>query len=318
MRAAVVTQVGEPPRPSEMEPPARGDGRALVEVRAAALNPIEVRVAAGRFERTPQVPYVPGLEGTGTVLEADGVPAGTRVRFEAHLPGFGSNGALAEVAAAEAESLVELPDEADDAVAAALGVVGITAWMALERGHLREGEAVLVLGATGAVGQAALQLAKLAGAGRVVAAGRSAERLRRAEELGADATVELTADGLTDAVREAAGGGVDLVVDPLWGAPAMAALGAATPGGRLVNVGQAAGTGVELPLAAIRNRGLSIIGLSSGWAPLEVKRAAYRRVLEHAVAGRLVVDHEVVPLDDVAAAWERQAASPGAKLVIRP
>jgi NADPH:quinone reductase-like Zn-dependent oxidoreductase len=317
MRAAVVEAVGSPPAAAEAGEPARGDGAALVAVRAVPLNPVEIRVAAGRHPRQPQPPYVPGLEGAGTVTESARLPSGTRVRFEAAaLPGFGAQGTLAERAAVPEESLVELPDAVGDELGAALGVVGITALLALERAAPAGGERVLVLGATGAVGQMAVQLAKLMGAGRVVGAGRSAERLEHVRELGADGVVKLGNADLTEAFEQAAGGQLDVVIDPLWGEPAMAALRAIATEGRLVNVGQSAGTEVRLPLEIVRNRQGAIHAISSGWTALERKAAAYRRLVEHVAEGNLTVDLEVVPLDDVAEAWERQDASPGRKLVI--
>lgn len=317
MRAAVVEAVGSPPTPSEADDPVRDDGSALVAVEAAPLNPVEIRVAAGRFPRRAEPPYVPGLEGAGTVLESARIAPGTRVRFEgAALPGFGAQGTLAERVAVPEESLVELPDDVGNDLAAALGVVGITALLALERAAPVGGERVLVLGATGAVGQMAVQLAKLMGVGRVVGAGRSAERLQQVRELGANEVVELGAGDLTEAFEQAAGGQLDIAIDPLWGEPAMAALRAIATEGRLVNVGQAAGTDVHLPLEIVRNRQGAIHAISSGWTGLERKAAAYRRLLEHAAGGRLTVNREVVALDDVAAAWERQEASPGMKLVI--
>ena len=317
MRAAVIEAVGSPPTPAEVNEPVRAEGTALVAVEAAPLNPVEIRVAAGRHPRRAQPPYVPGLEGVGTVIESARLEPRTRVRFESNaLPGFGAHGTLAERAAVPEESLTELPDEVGDDLAAALGVVGITALLALERAAPAGGERVLVLGATGAVGQAAVQLAKLFGAGRVVGAGRSAERLERVRELGADQVVELGDGDLAEAYEQAAGGQLDIVIDPLWGEPAMAALRAIATEGCLVNVGQSAGTEVRLPLEIVRNRQGAIHAISSGWTGLERKASAYRRLVEYAVAGRLTVDRDVVPLDDVAHAWERQEESPGRKLVI--
>jgi NADPH:quinone reductase len=318
MRAAVVEEVGSPPAPGDVDEPVRAAGTALVAVEAAPLNPVEIRVAAGRHPRRAQPPYVPGLEGVGKVVESARVPPGRRVRFEGPaLPGFGAQGMLAERAAVPEASLVELPDQADDDLAAAVGVVGITALLALERAAITGGERVLVLGATGAVGQMAVQLAKVMGAARVVAAGRNAEHLERARELGADEVVELGGGGdLTDAFEKAAGGPLDIVIDPLWGEPAMAALRAIATKGRLVNVGQSAGTDVRLPLEVVRNRQGAIHAISSGWTELGRKADAYRTVLDHAVSGRLTVDREVVPLGAVADAWQRQDASPGKKLVI--
>jgi NADPH2:quinone reductase len=337
MRAAVVEAVGSPPAAAEVDEPVREPGSALVAVAAAPLNPVEIRVAAGRHPRRAEPPYVPGLEGAGTVIESDRLPAGTRVRFESPaLPGFGARGTLAERAAVPEESLAELSDDVEADVAAALGVVGITALLALERAAPVEGARVLVLGATGAVGQMAVQLARAMGAVRVVGVGRSAERLERVRELGADDIVKLdggdvvelgtqvgagapggTGGGdLADAFEQAAGGQLDVVVDPLWGEPAMAALMVIATEGRLVNVGQSAGTDVRIPLETVRNRQGTLHAISSGWTPLERKLAAYGRLLEHLRAGRLEVDREVVPLDEVGAAWQRQAASPGKKLVI--
>jgi NADPH2:quinone reductase len=316
MLAAVVEQIGRPPRPGEVDAPRRGADEALVAVHAASLNPIEVRIAAGRFARPAQPPYVPGLEGAGTVVEADAHEPGRRVRVEGRLPGFGASGTLAQLVAVPEAALVELPDGVDDATAAALGTVGITAELALDRARLAEGESVLVLGATGAVGQMAVQLARLHGAGRVVAAGRSAERLARARELGADAAVELAESTAEEALRDAAGGPIDVVIDVLWGRPAMAALGALATEGRLVNVGESAGTDVQVALGPLRNKQGAILTLSSGWSPLEVKLRAYRKVLDHVANGRVTVDHERVPLAEIESAWERQAGSPGKKLVI--
>jgi NADPH:quinone reductase len=317
MRAAVVEAVGSPPTPSEVDEPVADDRGALVAVEAAPLNPVEIRVAAGGHPRRAEPPYVPGLEGVGRVVESERVPPGRRVRFEGPaLPGFGAQGTLAERAAVPEETLVELPDEADGELGAAIGVVGITALLALDRAAPVDGRRVLVLGATGAVGQMAVQLARLMGAGRVVGAGRNAERLARVRELGADQAVELGDGDPTDAFERAAGGPLDIVIDPLWGEPAMAALWAIATEGRLVNVGQSAGADVRVPLENVRNRQGAIHAISSGWTALERKADAYRRVLDLALAGDLTVDRDVVPLDEVAAAWERQARSPGRKLVI--
>jgi NADPH:quinone reductase len=317
MRAAVVEAVGSPPAAGEVEEPAPDAQSALVEVEAVPLNPVEIRVAAGRHPKEAQPPYVPGVEGVGRVVESARIPPGRRVRFEsAALPGFGSNGTLAELAAVPEESLAVLPDEAPTDLAAALGVVGITALLAIERAVPEAGERVLVLGATGAVGQVAVQLAKLLGAGRVIGAGRDAGRFQDILDLGADAMVDLGEGDLSAAFEEAAGGPLDIVIDPLWGEPAMAALRVLATEGRLVNVGQSAGTDVRIPLEVVRNRQGAIHAISSGWTGLARKASVYDRLLDYALTGHLTVAREVVPLEEVGAAWERQDASPGRKLVI--
>ena len=135
---------------------------------------------------------------------------------------------------------------------------------------------MLVLGASGVVGQIGVQAARLLGASRVVAATRSEEGLARARELGADATVPLDGAGdLPQALRDAGDGGYDVVLDPVWGEPAAAALQAMNPRGRLVQLGASAGQSASLASATIRGRLLTILGHANFGAPPDVKRAAY-------------------------------------------
>ena len=315
MRAAVVREVGSTPEPGELPDPQRANGEALLEVRTAALNPIDVAIAAGRFYAgPPQVPYAPGREGVGVVREADGVAQGTRVRFERDA-GYGANGSVAELVVVDESALVPLPDEADDAVAASLGVAGLAAWLALEKANV-DGATVVVLGATGAVGQVAVQGAKLHGARRVVAAARNADALERVRAFGADALVPIGDGDLTAALWEAADGEIDAVIDPLWGEPAIAALKALRLGGRLVHLGTSAGLEATVPSAQLRGNNLSIIGHSNLTTPNETKARAYRELLDHAIAGRLRVELDVFPLDRVADAWREQASSPHRKIVV--
>jgi NADPH2:quinone reductase len=237
--------------------------------------------------------------------------------FERPLPPYGS---FAERALIDPQATYAVPEGLDPAQAVVFGIAGLAGWLALEyRARLREGETVLVLGAGGVVGQVAVQAAKLLGAGRVVAAARSEDRLRRASEQGADATVQIGAvDDLAEAFREASGGGVDVVVDPVWGEPAVAALVAMNVRGRLVQLGQSAGAEATVPSAAIRGKTLDVLGHTNFAVSVEDKRVAYERMAKHAAAGELSVEVERVPLEDVASAWERQRSSPGVKLVIIP
>ncbi|TML69151.1 MAG: zinc-binding dehydrogenase [Actinobacteria bacterium] len=316
MRAAVVRGLGEAPQLGELPDAERGSGEALVEVRAAALNPIDIAIAAGRFHAgPPHVPYAPGREGVGLVRDSARVAAGTRVRFERDV-GYGANGSLAELIAVDDDALIPLPDGVADEVAAALGIAGLAAWLALEKAAIPPGGTVIVLGATGAVGQVAVQGAKLFGAQRVVAAGRDAQALGRARALGADATVELSGD-IASSLLEAAGGEVDAVIDPLWGEPAVAALRTLRVGGRLVHLGTSAGLEAVVPSAAVRAKNVTIVGHSNLTTPHDKKRQAYGELLDHIVAGRLDVDFEVFPLDRIDAAWQAQASSPHRKLVVR-
>jgi NADPH:quinone reductase-like Zn-dependent oxidoreductase len=312
MRAAVLPAHGAVPEAGTFEDPTPAEGQEAVSVLAGGLNPVDIRIAQGNFpadQRDP--PYVPGKEGVGTLDD------GTRVYFDPSVPPFGSYAERTLIAAA---SGFAVPDGLDDGVAVALGIAGLAAWLALEwRGELEDGETVLVLGASGVVGQIAVQAARILGAGRVVAAARSADGLARAEELGADATVRIEEGGdLTAAIREAAGGGIDLTVDPVWGAPAVAAIGALNRFGRHVQLGQSAGAEATLTSAAIRTKPVSIIGHTNYAADEARRRAAYQRMAEHAAAGEIAVDVERVPLADVADAWRRQGESPNRKLVIVP
>lgn len=314
MRAAVLRAYGSAPEVGEFDDPSAGDGQAVVEMLAAGLNPVDLRRASGSFYGgSPPLPSVAGSEGVGRLED------GSIVYFGSAVEPFGS---YAERALIDPEVTYPVPEELDPALAVALGIAGLAAWLSLEwRAELREGETVLVLGASGVVGLLAVQVARLLGARWVVAAARSSDGLRRAVEHGADATVELgdrSVEELSSAMRELAGGGVDVVVDPLWGEPGAAAIGALNPRGRLVQLGESAAASTDLSSAAIRGRNAAILGHTSMLTPREVKREAYTRMCEHAAAGRLDCEVERVALDDAPAAWGRQAGSPNRKLVIVP
>ncbi|ADB52458.1 quinone oxidoreductase family protein [Conexibacter woesei] len=314
MNAAVVEEYGTP-RYRAFEEPVAGEGQLVVEVEAAGLNPVDQAKAAGRFYsgRAP-LPFVAGGEGAGIVA------GGRRVYFDAPVAPFGS---MADRSLVNAADAIDVPDGVEPALAVAVGIAGLAAWLPLAwRAQLQPGETVLVLGATGVVGCIAVQAAKLLGAARVVAAGRNEQALARAAALGADATVRLDAsegDDLTAAFREAAGGGVDVVIDPLWGEPAVAALGALGDGGRLIQIGQSAGATATFPSAIVRGKLAEIRGHTNFLAPHDVKVAAYRTLAEHAAAGRITVEIEAAPLSEVATVWERQqAGGHGKKLVLVP
>jgi len=306
VRAAVIPAVGSAPQYVEDRPePAGGD---IAEVTAAPLNPVDLSIAAGRFYAgPPNAPYVPGTEGVGRL------PDGRRVWFETGA-GYLGDGSMAERAPVHEDRAVELPDGVGDSVAGCLGVAGIAAWVPLEhRARVQAGETVLVLGATGIVGGIGVQAARLLGAGRVIAAGRDRERLERVE---ADAHVQLPATA--DALREAAGGDIDVVLDPLWGEHAATATEAMGINGRLVMLGQSGGQQATLDAGIVRGKALHILGHGNAVTPPEVKYGAFRTMCEHAAAGRLAVEYEEIALDRVAEAWERQASSPHVKLILVP
>jgi NADPH:quinone reductase-like Zn-dependent oxidoreductase len=312
MRAAILREYDATPELGEFDDPTPRDGYEPADVLAATLNPVDLRKAAGVFPLAPKppLPSVAGWEGVARLGDR-------RVYFADPVPPYG---ALAEKTLLDPSAVYDVPDGVDEGVALALGIAGLAGWLALEwSARLREGETVLVLGATGTVGQVAVQAAKLLGAGRVVAAGRSKEGLERAAELGADATVALgEADDLVEAFKEASGGGIDVTVDPLWGEPAVAAIKAANRFGRHVALGQSAAVEATIASPDVRNKALSIVGHTNYAIPREDQRAAYERMAGHAAAGELTADYERVPLEDAPAAWERLRSGPGSKLVIFP
>src|SRR4051812_22127848 len=191
MRAALVEQIGQPPVVGEAGEPQRGEGQALVQVTAAAINPVDISVSLGKFYGgAPEVPYVMGREAVGRVIEGERLEPGTQIWFQ---PPVG--GTFAEYAIADEDQAIALPEGTDHSLAAALGVAGLTGWLAVEwRAHVRAGERVLVLGATGVVGLVAVQAARILGAAHITAAGRDPGALQAAADAGAHETRTLDED----------------------------------------------------------------------------------------------------------------------------
>jgi NADPH:quinone reductase len=321
VKALVVSRVGEAPALREVPDPAPGAGEALLEVLAAPINPVDLGVASGKFfAGSPPLPYVAGAEAVGRVLESRAHSPGAVVWTGMQGLGIDRDGCLAERVAARDDGLVPLPEGADPALAAALGIAGLAGWLPLAwRAPVRPGETVLVLGATGAVGLVAIQAAKVLGAGRVVAAGRRPEALARARQAGADATVQIGAGDLEAALREAcAPDGPTLVVDPLWGEPLVAAVVVAAQSARIVQLGQSAGAEATLPSGAIRGKQLELLGYTNLRLPFDVLADGYRNLVGHALAGRIRLEVERIPMAGAADAWRRQAEGAGTKLVVLP
>ncbi len=314
MRAAVITTAGGPPRVVQHKAAAAATGELTIAVRAAPITPLDRLCASGTsYFGQPALPYVPGVQGVGTVERGTGsIPAGTPVWFATAAGMAPGDGSMREFAVAPERDVVPLSPEADPVLVAGLGLSAVAAWMALTwRGGLAAGEHVLVLGAGGVVGQSAIQLARLAGAGRVVAAARSSEARERALRLGADAVVALhhtdRTDELAGRMAEACAGPVDLVVDPLFGVPAAAALRALGKNGRLVNLGSSAAETAPLESSVIRSRHLQVLGYTNNALTGEQRREALSLVADHATAGRLTAELEPVPLAEVGAAWARSS-----------
>ncbi len=308
MWAAVLEAAGTPVH-ARTDAPADIAG-VPVEVRLAGVNPIDILLAS---QQGAGFPRTPGSEGVG-------IADGRRVYFSA-VPG--RFGAMAERSVAVPDRVYPIPDGISDETALAMGITGLTAWLSLtDRAELRPGETVLVLGASGVVGALAVQIARLLGAGRVIAAARSEARLAELAGLGADSTVRIddadTPESLAERFRAASGGRLDVIIDPVWGVPAIAALMAATQGGRLIQIGHSAARSASLAPSFMRPTVVSILGYSSRAASAETRQATYEKLCRHAAAGDLVQACEVMPLSDVAAAWRRQDASPHVKLCLAP
>ncbi|HEX3516368.1 MAG TPA: zinc-binding dehydrogenase [Trebonia sp.] len=317
MKAAVIDTLGAAPRVTAYPDPSPATGDAvLVKVEAAALNAIDLNIASGQHRAgPPRLPYVPAVEAVGAIVA--GPDQGLRVRAAAPaglVPGV--DGGMAEFLLTSRATCIPVPEELDSVAAAAIGVVGTSADLSLRRAGIQAGDSVLVLGATGPLGAAFLQLARLAGAKRVIAAGRNPERL---------AQVSPAADGVALLGKEplpgqlaSLGGPVDLVVDPVWGPWAQTALACLKPGGRYLNVGAAGGDGTAFHVEWLRAAQLTLIGFSATRAEPADVIASYRRVSALAAAGSLKLPTATYSLDEVKQAWEAQISSPGKKIVVIP
>jgi len=321
-RSAVIDAPGAQPRLVPLTVPLQRAGTTLLEVVAAPLNPLDLLIASGGFHSARnEQPYVPGSECVGVVLESDRHEPGTWVYAECHASPA-TPGALATHVLVDDVDVLPLPDGVDPVQAAAVGNSGTAAYLPLlEKADLRPGETVLVLGATGAVGQIAVQVARQSGAGRVVGVGRNPEALRRVRDLGADAVVELRAEESREDLAArlfAVSGPVDVVLDGLYGLPFEAALQVCAQRARLVNIGNLAGPTAEVPAGLLRGKQLTLTGFAGLQLPLAAKEAALQWLWAALAEGGLQVRTRTCSLDELHAAWQEQAASPHAKCVVLP
>ncbi len=323
MKVALLEEYGGIPEVAEADVPLPGDGESLIKVSFASLNPVDLRIAAGNFySGSPNLPYVPGSEGVGTVVNSSNRPEGSRVRFGSARPG-----AFAEYVVASEPSLLEIPDGLPEEDAATLGVPGIAAYLSLvDAAGFVQGERVAVLGATGVAGSVATQLAAILGAGSVVALGRNADVLKHVTQLARKSSDVCSyvlldnkpAELLAKEIVEAAGGPVDVVIDPLWGTPALAALLALNKGGRLVNLGESAGSELSVPSALLRSKQAKILGYSNFGVPLDRHNEALSVLMNYVLEGKLEVSHSIFGISSIGEAWTIQRGSPGRKLLISP
>ncbi|HEY0278049.1 MAG TPA: zinc-binding alcohol dehydrogenase family protein, partial [Solirubrobacterales bacterium] len=237
----------------------------------------------------------------------------------------GAAGTMAERAVLDPRRAVELPADADAVAIAAAMNPGMSSWVGLRRrAELAAGESVLVLGATGNAGRMAVQIAKLLGAGEVIAAGRNAEILATLPALGADRVVSLEAGEEATAALAEAAAEVDVVVDYLWGKPAEAAIPSIVRARRdraralrWVQIGAITGPEIALPSAALRACNLKLMGSGQGSVSTVGIVEELPALAREVGAGNLTIDADPVPLADVETAWNAPIA-PSHRLVFVP
>ena len=310
MKALLCTEFGplEKLTIREIPKPSPGPGQVLLDVKASSLNFPDVLMAQGLYQVKPPLPFSPGTEMAGVVVETgvdvQGVKTGDRVIA---MPGWGG---FAEECAVDAGRLIPLPEGMDFDTGAAFLYTYETSLHALrDRGRLQAGETLLVLGAAGGVGLAAVEIGKAMGA-RVIAAASSEDKLALCKERGADEAINYVSENLRGRINELTGQrGVDIVFDPVGGSYTETALRAVAWGGRLLVIGFAAGDIPKIPinLALLKER--SIIGVYWGESIKHDPEGHARNVkqlVEWLAAGKVnPVISERVPLSEAADAMKR-------------
>ena len=319
MKAAVVSSFGTAPRYEEFPGPAgAGEHDLVIDVIAAGLHP-RVRSQAGgtHYTSTGELPLVPGIDGVGR--GADGllryfILPDTRV------------GAMAEQTVIDTRRSIILPSGSDPIAVAAAMNPAMSSWIALrQRVRFHAGQDILVLGGTGSAGQMAVQIAKLLGAGQIIAAGRNATRLAGLPALGATGTVPLDGDAGTAArLLGRAAGDVDVVLDYLWGQPTAAAMTAVVTGradrGKpltWIEIGSVAGSTAPIPSAALRAAHLTIVGSGQGSVTTREILAELPALAQEITNGTLDIGARPTPLAGVEQAWADAAHTPQ-RIVLTP
>ncbi len=289
MKAVCVREFGpiEAAEFADVSDPVPGPGEVIVAVEAAEVNFPDILIMEGKYQVKPPLPFSPGKAAAGIVeTVGDGVTSpkpGDRVAVQVEY------GAYAEKLKTPAVTCYPMPNGMSFEDAAALGLAYQTAHFALaERAALSAGDSVLVLGASGGVGAASVQLAKALGAGLVIGGVRGDDNAALAKAAGADHTVELgmegLRDGLRDAVRELTGGrGVDIVVDPVGGDANAAALRAVAWRGRMVIIGFASGEIPTLRSNYLLIKNIAVSGLS--WSDYRERETAWVARVQEEIYG---------------------------------
>ncbi len=322
---AVVCEAFGPPSSltiADLETPQAGPGEVVVDVKAAALNFFDTLIIEGKYQVRPQMPFSPGAEMAGVVASVgDGV---TRVKPGDKVAAYTKFGCCREQVLLSEDDVIAVPEGVSFEAAAGLMVTYGTTMHALRgRARLEEGETVAVLGASGGVGQAAVEIAKLMGA-RVIACASSEDKLAFARKFGADETVNYAEEDLKTRLKALTGGcGVGVVYDPVGGAYAEAALRATAWRGRFLVIGFASGEIPKIPLNLALLKGCDILGVFWGEAIVrepEEHWADVAQLLAWAAEGRLKPHiHAVYPLEQTATALEELAQRRAqGKVIVKP
>ncbi len=309
MRAAIVEGLNGHPFLTDLPEPPEVAGAVRIAVEWAGLQPTDVLRVLGTY-KNPVFPYVVGGEGIGRLDD------GTRVYFGHSVP---PHGAICDTTLVPEAEVWPIPEDVDAKQVIALAIAGLGAVIPLEEANIRNGERVLILGATGPVGQIGALAARQMGAGVVVGAARSIDALQRLKDRGVlDAVVQLgTGDDDGALAKEKGERGYDVVLDPLFGAPAEAAMRSVAEGGRMMSIGTRAGRTMTLTLSELRRRHHH--GVDTGElirSPAD-RKAAFQRLLAYAKAGNWDIDTVEYPIEQIDRAWAAQNGSPHAKIVIK-
>jgi NADPH:quinone reductase len=265
MKAVQCVEWGEPDRLvlSEVPLPEPGDGEVRIRVEAAGVNFPDALIVQKKYQVQPPLPFTPGAEVAGTV---DAVGAGVRhLKAGDRVGAFVGLGGFAQYVCAPLAATAPLPPAVTTEAAAAFTLAYATSHHALfDRGQLKSGESLVVLGAGGGVGLAAVELGRIAGA-RVIAAASSEDKLAAAREHGADVSINTATTDLREAIKAATGGrGADVIYDPVGGRLTESALRSLAWRGRLLIVGFAEGTIPQLPANQLLIKGASAVGVFWG------------------------------------------------------
>ncbi len=307
MRAAVVTSFDAMPRYQEFPTPIpTAEEEMLVDVLAVGLHPrVRSQANGSHYTATGELPLVPGIDGVGR---------GPDGQLRYFLLPDTSMGSMAEQTVIDVRRSVVLPESTDPIAVAAAMNPAMSAWVALRRRiRFEAGQNVLVLAATGGAGQMAVQVARLFGANKIVAAGRDAERLATLPARGATDTVLLRGDGADARRLGRAAVDVDVVIDYIWGEPTAAAMTAIVTERAdrsrpltWIEIGSVAGPTAAIPSAALRAARLQIVGSGQGSVSAREYLAELPALADEISNGRFDIPTVPVPLAQVEAAWARE------------